>query len=83
MSAERKKSESNGKLPKLLTPEQVIEILQLDADGCTAEAARERLRNRCRARQIPYVKFGRLVRFRPEDIEQLIEKNTVPAIQLP
>ena len=68
---------------KLLTPEQVIELLQLDADGCDRKTARERLRNRCRARQIPYVRLrgSRLIRFRPEDIEALIESSLVPAIK--
>lgn len=30
-------------------------------------------------RKIPYVKVGRLVKFRPEDIEQFIESNRVSA----
>ncbi len=67
--------------PKLLTPEDVIDILQLDSDGCSREQARERLRNRCRARQIPFVKLGRLIRFRPQDITRLIDDLTVDAIQ--
>ena len=54
-------------------------LVQLDADGCSPDVARERLRNRCRARQIPYIKIGRLYRFRPKDIATLIEESIVPA----
>lgn len=77
-------SELNGttrNLKPLLTPEQVIEILQLGADGCSPETARERLRNMCRARKIPYVKLGRLIRFKATEIEEWIEQNTVAAVK--
>ena len=32
-------------------------------------------------RQIEFVRVGRLIRIKPETIEQLIEINTVPALQ--
>lgn len=70
----------NGRPAKLLTPEDVIDILRLDADGCTPEQARERLRNRCRSRGIPHVKLGRLVRFKPADIQRLIDEHTIDAV---
>ena len=66
---------------KLLTPEQVIELLQLDADGCPRRVARERLRHRLRTRQIPFVRLGRTIRFRSEDIKKLINDNLVPAVR--
>lgn len=31
-------------------------------------------------RQIEYIKLGRNVRFRPETIENLIERGTIPAL---
>lgn len=71
----------NGRPPKLLTPDDLIEILQLDADGCSPEQARERLRNRCRAGQIPFVRIGRLIRFRPEAIAKMIDDLTVDAVK--
>jgi hypothetical protein len=63
---------------KLLTPEQVIDLLALD-DGCGPDLARERLRHRLRARQIPYVQIGKLIRFREGDIEALLQRVTVGA----
>jgi hypothetical protein len=65
---------------KLLTPNEVIAYLQLADDGCDDRTARERLRNRLRTRQIPHVRIGRLIRFRPEDIERLLETHTVAAV---
>lgn len=64
---------------KLLTPEQVIDLLHLD-DGCGPDHARERLRHRLRARQIPHVRIGKLIRFRPDDIDALLERQTVGAV---
>ena len=43
---------------KYLTPEHLIDLLQLNHDGCSEEVARERLRNRCRPRQIPFIRLG-------------------------
>lgn len=60
----------------LLTPDEVVDLLRLDADGCDRETALQRLRNRCRAGQIPFVKIGRLIRFRPEQIDAVVTKNT-------
>lgn len=64
---------------RLLTPEQVIDLLQLD-DGCGPDLARERLRHRLRARQIPHVRIGKLIRFRQQDIEALFQRQTVGAL---
>ena len=75
-------SREESAMPKdeYLTPEQVIAWLQLDHDGCDREVARERLRNRCRSRQIPFIRLGRLIRFRTSDIEQVLEKNSIAAL---
>ena len=69
-------------IEKLLTAEQVVDFLRLDSDGCDLATAKERLRMLCRARQIPFVRLpgSRLIRFRAEDIEKLIEQSVVPAV---
>lgn len=37
------------------------------------------IRQKVWLREIEYVKLGRSIRFRPEVIENLIERNTIPA----
>jgi predicted DNA-binding transcriptional regulator AlpA len=65
---------------RLLTPEQVVSLLALDSDGCDSRTARERLRHRCRSRQLPFVRIGRLIRFRESDIAATLDRETVPAV---
>jgi excisionase family DNA binding protein len=64
----------------LLTPSEVIQLLRLADDGADYRTARERLRHRLRTRQIPFVRLGRLIRFRRADIERAIEQAAVPAM---
>jgi len=37
------------------------------------------LDNRLKGGQLPYVKLGHLVRFKPEDLTAYIEQNRIPA----
>jgi hypothetical protein len=64
----------------LLTPSQAIRILNLDHDDCDRQTARERLRYLCRTRRIAFVQIGRLIRFRPDDLEAAVNGGLVPAI---
>lgn len=51
------------------------------ADAAQALGLPERtLRHMVSTRRIPYVKFGRLLRFRPADIETFLRANTRPVI---
>jgi excisionase family DNA binding protein len=55
---------------RLLTPNQVAEILGVDVDTLNVW--------RCTRRyKLPYVKTGRLVRYRLSDLNQFIESRTI------
>ena len=64
---------------ELLTPEEVIEILRLDARGL--KDPKEVLRHLRRTRQIGFVKLGGRILFRKSDVEDFINKNAVKAIE--
>jgi len=53
----------------LLTEDEVCEILNLNVSSLQRE--------RCNGTGIPYVKLGRRVRYKIEDIEKYIKANTV------
>ncbi len=55
-------------LPKLLTPEQVAEILVVTPHTLAVWRSDGRY-------NLPYVKTGRLVRYRSEDIQAFIDKR--------
>jgi predicted site-specific integrase-resolvase len=59
-------------IPRLLNTEQVAEILGVEP----ATLGYWRCTGRYR---LPYVKVGRLVMYRPEDINEFIESRTVTA----
>jgi len=39
------------------------------------------IRSKVWKRELPYIKMGRSIRFRVEDIRDLIEQNTIPALE--
>jgi excisionase family DNA binding protein len=55
----------------LLDCQQVAHLL-----GCSLRT----VRRMCELRRVPFVKVGRLVRFRPADIERYIASNMVEAV---
>ncbi|KFF30865.1 helix-turn-helix domain-containing protein [Bifidobacterium bombi] len=54
---------------KLLTPAEVTEILVIPVSTLNAWRAQKI--------ELPYVHIGRQVRYRPEDVTNLIRRNTV------
>lgn len=57
------------KFPKLLTPEEVAEILSVTTHTLAVW--------RCEGRySLPYIKTGRLVRYRADDVMAFIEART-------
>ena len=59
---------------RLLTIEKAAEVL-----GVTPRM----VRRLTASRRLPFVKVGRLVRFRDADLATFIEEGTVPAVQRP
>ena len=57
-------------LPDLLTRDDVIEYLRLDADGRKAE---ERLRNLIRRQGLPVIRRGRLQLFRRTAVDEWLD----------
>ena len=55
---------------KLLTPTQAADILGLDVDTLNVWRCTKRYK-------LPYVKTGRLVRYRLSDLNQFIESRTI------
>ena len=55
---------------KLLTPKEVSELLNVDVETLNIWRCTQRY-------NLPYVKVGRLVRYRPEDINSFIESRIV------
>lgn len=55
-------------LPKLLTPAQVAELLSVTEHTLAVWRCEKRY-------DLPYMKCGRLVRYRAEDVAAFIERN--------
>jgi excisionase family DNA binding protein len=64
-------SESRGRAGQLLTIEEAAQRL-----GVTTRM----IRRLTASRRLPFVKVGRLVRFRETDIAQCVDEWTVPAV---
>lgn len=64
---------------KLLTADEVIEILRLDARGL--KNPKEVLRHLRRTRQIGFTKIGGRVHYTQQDIEDFIARNHVEALK--
>lgn len=63
----------NRNLARLMTPAEVAELLGVQVQTLTAW--------RCRgAQELPYVKAGRLVRYREADVERFVQMRTVGAV---
>ena len=60
--------------PRLLTAAEAVKILRLDAGRKRPDEALRHLR---RTRRLGYVKIGRRILYRPEDIERCIEASRV------
>lgn len=58
----------------LLTAEQTAELLGINV---------RMVRRLTEQRRLPFVKVGRLVRFRPADVERCVEEWTVAAVERP
>jgi len=67
-------SEPRGRTGKLLTIEEAAERL-----GVTPRM----IRRLTTSRRLPFVKVGRLVRFREADLVEFVEAWTVPAVDRP
>lgn len=70
----RQREARNRNLPQLLTPAEVAAVLGVRAQTLTAWRHRG-------SQELPYVKAGRLVRYRAEDLERFLESRTVGALQ--
>jgi hypothetical protein len=64
---------------ELLTPEEVIKILRLDARGL--KNPKEVLRHLRRTRQIGFVKIGGRILFRRQDVEEFINRSVVEPLK--
>ena len=64
----------NRNLARLMTPAEVAELLGVQVQTLTAW--------RCRgAQELPYVKAGRLVRYREADVERFVQMRTVGVLR--
>ena len=64
----------NRNLARLMTPAEVAELLGVQVQTLTAW--------RCRGSQeLPYVKAGRLVRYKAEDVERFVQMRTVGVLR--
>ena len=66
-------------MERLLTQDEVVEILGLDRLGL--KKPKEALRHLWRMGQIGYVRIAAKIMFTQEQIEEYIEKNSVPALE--
>lgn len=60
-------------IPALLTTEQAAQVLGISIGALQND--------RCAGARIPYVKIGRVVRYKAEDLKAYIDANTVAAKQ--
>ena len=61
--------------------EAVRTLLTVDQVAAATGWKPSTVRDKVLRRQIEYIKVGRLVRFRAETIERLIDQGTVPALE--
>lgn len=59
---------SDVTLPKLMTPEQVADLLGVTPHTLAVWRSEKRY-------DFPYIKCGRLVRYRAADVEAFVERN--------
>ena len=64
----------NRNLARLMTPAEVAELLGVREQTLTAWRHRG-------SQELPYVKAGRLVRYKKEDVERFVQMRTVGALQ--
>lgn len=60
-------------------PKHLVELLTVDDVARAMNWKPATVRQKCWRRQLPYLKIGSSVRFKPEVIERLIEGCEVPA----
>lgn len=65
---------ATAQLPKLLTRQQAAEFLGLAVVTLEVWASSQRY-------DLPYIKVGRAVRYRREDLEAFLERNTVGRVE--
>lgn len=66
----------NNELTQLLTPVEAAQILAIDPETLNVWRCTQRY-------DLPYIKVGRLVRYKKTDIEKFIEANTSQSPPIP